>query len=87
MEDSFDFECVLAQIDKESESYKNAPDVADIPSSSSDVKFTLGRFKCMYIYVYIYTYIYIYVYIHIYIICMYKMSLLTQHPHQISNSL
>lgn len=25
VDDSFDFECVLAQIDKESESYKNAP--------------------------------------------------------------
>lgn len=41
LEDSFDFECVLAQLDKKSESYEQAPDVADIPPSSSGVKFTL----------------------------------------------
>ena len=41
IEDSFDYECVLAQIDKNSESYEQAPDVAEIPMSSSGIKFTL----------------------------------------------
>ena len=38
---SYDYECVLAQLDKVSESYIQAPDVGDIPCSSSGVKFTL----------------------------------------------
>lgn len=37
----FDFECVLAEVDKMSESCIQACDVGDIPSSSSGVKFTL----------------------------------------------
>lgn len=37
----FDFECVLAEVDKMSESCMQASDVGDIPSSSSGVKFTL----------------------------------------------
>ena len=41
IEDGFDYECVLAQLDKNSESYEHAPDVAEIPPSSSGVKFTL----------------------------------------------
>lgn len=41
IEDGFDYECILAQIDKNSESYEHAPDVAEIPQSSSGVKFTL----------------------------------------------
>ena len=41
LDDCFDFDCVLAQLDRKSESYERAPDVADIPSSTSGVKFTL----------------------------------------------
>ena len=41
IEDSFDYECVLAQLDKQSESCEQAPDMADMPTSSSGVKFTL----------------------------------------------
>ena len=41
LEDCFDFECVLAELDRQSESFLQAPDVADIPASSSGIKFTL----------------------------------------------
>jgi hypothetical protein len=39
--DTFDYECVLAELDAVSESSKNAPDVGDIPPASGGVKFTL----------------------------------------------
>lgn len=37
----YDFECVLAEVDNMSKSCLEAPDVGDIPSTSSGVKFTL----------------------------------------------
>lgn len=37
----YDFECVLAEVDNVSKSCIEAPDVGDIPSTSSGVKFTL----------------------------------------------
>ena len=41
MEDGFDFECVLAEMDQHSESYSHAPDIGVFPSSTNGVKFTL----------------------------------------------
>ena len=41
MEDGFDFECVLAEMDQHSESYSHAPDIGVFPTSTSGVKFTL----------------------------------------------
>jgi hypothetical protein len=39
--DTFDYECVLAEVDEHSEAFKNAPDVGATPPGSSGVKFTL----------------------------------------------